>query len=105
MDGMTRIILKSISLNILLGITHIRSFCHIHQKIYRFVRLLVFTIFVFDAPLGGLQEEKYAVVNMTGIDVGRTPSILEEVEVSRAIFEVYEGGVVCTAPSESCVRC
>lgn len=41
----------------------------------------------------GIQEDKYAVVDVTRIDVGRAPSILEEVEVSRAMFEAYEGGV------------
>jgi hypothetical protein len=46
--------------------------------------------------IGGIQEDKYAVVDVTRVDVGRAPSILEEVEVSRAMFEVYEGGVVCT---------
>lgn len=37
---------------------------------------------------GGALEEKYTVVNVTN------SSILEEVEVSRAMFELYEGGVV-----------
>jgi DEAD/DEAH box helicase domain-containing protein len=55
--------------------------------------------------LGGIQEEKYAVVDVTSVYLGRTPSILEEVEVSRAMFEVYEGGVVCTAPLEFCAGC
>lgn len=39
---------------------------------------------------GGAQEEKYVVV-----DVSKTSnSIIEELEISRAMFEVYEGGVV-----------
>jgi DEAD/DEAH box helicase domain-containing protein len=46
--------------------------------------------------IGGIQEDKYAVVDVTRVDIGRAPSILEEVEVSRAMFEVYEGGVVRT---------
>ncbi|KAG6854963.1 hypothetical protein C0991_009786 [Blastosporella zonata] len=41
-------------------------------------------------PYRGAQEEKYAVVNVTKAG----GSILEEVEISRAMFEVYEGGVV-----------
>lgn len=40
------------------------------------------------------------MVDVTRIDVGRAPSILEEVEVSRAMFEAYEGGVVRTHASE-----
>ena len=36
------------------------------------------------------------MVDVTRAEVGRAPSILEEVEVSRAMFEVYEGGVVRT---------
>lgn len=36
------------------------------------------------------------MVDVTGTNEGRAPSILEEVEVSRAMFEVYEGGVVRT---------
>ncbi|KAG6909832.1 hypothetical protein DXG01_015105 [Tephrocybe rancida] len=42
----------------------------------------------------GAQEEKYAVVDVTKTGGGRGGSILEEVEISRAMFEVYEGGVV-----------
>ncbi|KAF8078143.1 P-loop containing nucleoside triphosphate hydrolase protein, partial [Lyophyllum atratum] len=42
----------------------------------------------------GAQEEKYAVVNITKVsEPGGKGSILEEVEVSRAMFEAYEGGV------------
>ncbi|KAF5386879.1 hypothetical protein D9615_001687 [Tricholomella constricta] len=42
----------------------------------------------------GAQEEKYAVVNITNFgQSGSSGSILEEVEISRAMFEVYEGGV------------
>ncbi|KAG5651282.1 hypothetical protein H0H81_009225 [Sphagnurus paluster] len=38
----------------------------------------------------GIQEEMYVVINVTK----GAQSILEEVEISRAMFEVYEGGVV-----------
>ncbi|KAL0947335.1 hypothetical protein HGRIS_013454 [Hohenbuehelia grisea] len=38
----------------------------------------------------GAQEDKYAVVDITDPNNAR---ILEEVEVSRALFEIYEGGV------------
>lgn len=46
--------------------------------------------------IGGIQEDKYAVVDMTRVDGERTPLILEEVDISRAMFEIYEGGVVRT---------
>ncbi|KAF7440973.1 hypothetical protein PC9H_001322 [Pleurotus ostreatus] len=38
----------------------------------------------------GVQEEKYAVVDVTK---DTYPVIIEETEVSRALFEIYEGGV------------
>lgn len=46
--------------------------------------------------LGGVQEEKYTVILVnSGSGRGRNVrKILEEVEESRAMFEVYEGGVV-----------
>ncbi|KAG6849336.1 hypothetical protein H0H93_009302 [Arthromyces matolae] len=43
----------------------------------------------------GAQEDKYAVINVTKTEESGQPgSILEEVEVSRSMFELYEGGVV-----------
>lgn len=45
--------------------------------------------------LRGGEEEKYSVIDMTRLGKpGGHPQILEEVEVSRALFELYEGGVV-----------
>ncbi|KAH0584083.1 hypothetical protein H2248_009656 [Termitomyces sp. 'cryptogamus'] len=42
----------------------------------------------------GTQEETYAVVNVTKAEpCSGKGSILEEVEITRAIFEIYEGGV------------
>lgn len=38
----------------------------------------------------GIQEETYAVVDVTN----REPKLLEEIEVSRAMFEAFEGAVV-----------
>ena len=38
----------------------------------------------------GAEEEKYTLVDITK----GAPKILEEIEFSRALFEVYEGGVV-----------
>lgn len=44
--------------------------------------------------LRGTQEEKYVVVDVT--KGGGRAKIIEEVELSRALFEIYEGGVVGT---------
>ena len=63
---------------------------------------------MFDNPLysvltlsqGGAQEEKYTVVIIKKGD--KQYKILEEVEESRAIFEVYEGGVVSVKFVERC---
>jgi DEAD/DEAH box helicase domain-containing protein len=45
--------------------------------------------------LRGAEEEKYLVVNFTKEgQSGGPPIILEEVEFSRALFELYEGAVV-----------
>ncbi|KAH9930993.1 P-loop containing nucleoside triphosphate hydrolase protein [Fomitopsis serialis] len=44
--------------------------------------------------LRGGEEEKYSVIDVTRMGKpGGHPHILEEVEVSRALFELYEGGV------------
>ena len=43
---------------------------------------------------GGAQEEKYAIVLVKNGKICGGTKILEEVEDSRAIFELYEGGVV-----------
>ncbi|CAE6406342.1 unnamed protein product [Rhizoctonia solani] len=42
----------------------------------------------------GIEEEKYTVIDTTSLGhTGGQAKILEEIEVSRAIFELYEGGV------------
>ncbi|KIK92020.1 hypothetical protein PAXRUDRAFT_13476 [Paxillus rubicundulus Ve08.2h10] len=42
----------------------------------------------------GAEEEKYTLVDITRIGERQgVPNILEEIELSRALFEVYEGGV------------
>ncbi|KAI9064267.1 P-loop containing nucleoside triphosphate hydrolase protein [Trametes sanguinea] len=42
----------------------------------------------------GAEEEKYSVVDVTRVGKpGGTATILEEIEVSRALFEIYEGAV------------
>lgn len=45
--------------------------------------------------LRGAEEEKYSVIDVTKVDnPGGQAFILEEVEISRALFEIYEGGIV-----------
>jgi hypothetical protein len=45
--------------------------------------------------LGGAQEEKYMVVEVRDDAVQQSTRVLEDIEFSRALFELYEGGVVC----------
>ena len=45
--------------------------------------------------IGGAHEETYAVVEIRGSQPQEAAYMLEEVEYSRALFELYEGGVVC----------
>ena len=43
----------------------------------------------------GVEEEKYSVVDVTRVGKpGGSAHILEEIELSRALFEIYEGAVV-----------
>ncbi|KAG6874311.1 hypothetical protein C0995_001536 [Termitomyces sp. Mi166 len=60
------------------------------RKIVSFVSWVKVT----DCSAGGAREETYAVVNVTKAgQSGGKGSIVEEVEITRAIFEIYEGGV------------
>ncbi len=44
----------------------------------------------------GIEEERYVLWDITRLEKpGGRARVLEEVEVSRALFEIYEGGVVC----------
>lgn len=36
----------------------------------------------------GVEEEQYTVIDITGAGSGKEPRVLEEIELSRAIFEV-----------------
>lgn len=36
----------------------------------------------------GAEEERYTVIDITEVDTGKDPRVLEEIELSRAIFEV-----------------
>lgn len=42
----------------------------------------------------GAEEEKYAVIDVGNPEFGVKGHILEETEVSRALFELYEGAIV-----------
>ncbi|KAF8522099.1 DEAD/H helicase [Hysterangium stoloniferum] len=47
-----------------------------------------------NVSIRGVEEERYIVVDITNLfSAGGSPKVLEEVEVSRAIFEIYEGAV------------
>ena len=48
--------------------------------------------------LGGAQEEKYMVVEVRDDAVQQSTHVIEDIEFSRALFELYEGGVVCVYP-------
>ncbi|KAH8108129.1 P-loop containing nucleoside triphosphate hydrolase protein [Cristinia sonorae] len=43
--------------------------------------------------LRGVEEEKYCVVDISKVNSGGNPRLVEEVEVSRALYEIYEGGI------------
>jgi DEAD/DEAH box helicase domain-containing protein len=47
-----------------------------------------------NVAIRGVEEERYTLIDTTKFDVGGAARILEEIEVSRALFEIYEGGVV-----------
>lgn len=47
--------------------------------------------------LRGIEEDKYVLIDITEFERGGLAKLIEEIEVSRALFEVYEGGVVRTA--------
>ena len=44
--------------------------------------------------LRGVEEEKYVLIDITEFERGGNAKLVEEIEISRALFEVYEGGVV-----------
>ncbi|KAF9792472.1 P-loop containing nucleoside triphosphate hydrolase protein [Thelephora terrestris] len=43
--------------------------------------------------LRGVEEEKYVLIDITEFERGGNAKLVEEIEISRALFEVYEGGV------------
>ena len=44
----------------------------------------------------GIFEDTYTVIDVTNADPsGNNTKVLEEIEVSRAMFETFEGAVVC----------
>lgn len=95
------IVIRSIAVNtlyVLQGIIRIRNLCLSPQNIYQFVRVFHLSIISHSSNsvhTGGAQEEKYSLIDISKVGEGGLPSILEEVEISRAQYEVYEGAVVC----------
>jgi DEAD/DEAH box helicase domain-containing protein len=77
----------------ILGTMLIRTSCLTRPHMCLFVRQFtpIAGCLCLCTPEGGVEEEKYMVVE-THSD-GRLTQ-LEEVEISRAMFEIYEGGVV-----------
>ena len=56
--------------------------------------------------LRGAQEEKYVVIDLARHErPGNSSNVIEEVEVSRALFELYEGGVVRIVPGLFVLTC
>lgn len=49
----------------------------------------------------GAEDEKYTLVDITKHE----PKALEEIEFSRALFEVYEGGVVRSSLLPAMIHC
>lgn len=47
-----------------------------------------------DVSLRGVEELKYAIIDVTKLRQGGAAKIIEELEFSRALFELYEGGIV-----------
>ena len=47
-----------------------------------------------DVSLRGVEEQKYAIIDVTKLKQGGAAKIIEELEFSRALFELYEGGIV-----------
>ncbi|KZV69057.1 DEAD/H helicase [Peniophora sp. CONT] len=46
-----------------------------------------------DVSLRGVEEQKYAIIDVTRLRQSGTAKIIEELEFSRALFELYEGGI------------
>lgn len=78
-----------------LGIILIRNFYHILHNMCQFVSFLGLSGLAHSCLFfpGGAQEERYIVTDITKADSSGM-TIIEEVEVSRAMFELYEGGIV-----------
>lgn len=80
-----------------LGITRTQSSCHFLLDMCLSVSFYgTITLYFFDfLEIGGAHEETYAVVEIRSSQAQESAYMLEEVECSRALFELYEGGVVC----------
>jgi DEAD/DEAH box helicase domain-containing protein len=83
--------IKIVKYSLLAGTTPTLNVCLIPQDSSQFVcDIVFFTSSRLQAVTGGAMEDKYVLVDISG----PSRNILEEIEVSRALFEVYEGGIV-----------
>lgn len=79
-----------------LGITRTQSSCRFLLDMFLSVSFGgTIGLYIDFLDIGGAHEETYVVVEIRGSQPPEAAYILEEVEYSRALFELYEGGVVC----------
>ena len=69
---------------------------HVSIRVYYLMNLIRNCPYII--LLGGALEEKYLVVEVRDSTVRQSTHVLEDIEFSRALFELYEGGVVCVYP-------
>lgn len=44
----------------------------------------------------GIKEQTYSIIDVTDVGKGGNARVMEEIELSRAMFEAFEGAVVST---------
>ena len=64
---------------------------------------ITFSHIVLNSAIGGAQEETYVVAEVKHDETQQATYVLEEVEFSRALFELYEGGVVSPLCQGNCL--
>jgi len=100
--GQLQLAVREMAQLIPVGITHTQSYCRFLLGMFLSVSFgRTITSYIDLLELGGVHEETYAVVEIRGDYPQEAAYILEEVECSRALFELYEGGVVCITLSYS----
>ncbi len=63
---------------------------HIALRKSLYLLICGFHTYMSASLLGGVQEDKYLIIDVTQ----ERHTILEEMEMSRVLFEIYDGGVV-----------